>query len=198
MPDSGDIGEKRKHTATLCACSKRGQHFSETMMNCIVPGTPEQIQNLIWTSGFMRDFMSNDQKLTGRVSACSLMPHADFCADIQSSEWSPQSTGSHLLSRTMTYTKPLNLNLGPKSTKCEITDETLHADPNEYYSTLTTTKTPGVPSGNAFVVKTKTCLMWAGPSSTKVFVSSMVEWTGRSFIKCEWMEVSVSHETLCV
>ncbi|KAF8336291.1 uncharacterized protein EI90DRAFT_3045175 [Cantharellus anzutake] len=162
----GDFGE-RKHKATQCACLRQGQHLSETMMNCVMPGTPEQIQNLIWTSGFMRDFMSNNQKLT----------------DIQSSEWSPQSTGSHLLSRTMTYTKPLNNNLGPKSTKCEITNEFLYADPNDYYTTLTTARTPGVPSGNVFSVKTRTCLMWAGSCSTNVIVTSMVEWTGRSFIK---------------
>lgn len=67
IPDPSVTGEKRKHKATACACSKQGEHFSEIIMNCVLPGTPEQIQNLMWTSGFVRDFMLNDQKLIGMI-----------------------------------------------------------------------------------------------------------------------------------
>lgn len=62
----------------------------------------------------------------------------------------------------------------------------LHLDPERFISVLTTTRTPEVPSGNVFSVKTRTCLMWAGAKSCKVLVTSKVEWTGRSFIKGEW------------
>ena len=54
-----------RRTATVCACSKSGEHFEEVMMECIFPGTPEQIHNLMWTSGFIREFMSENQKLFG-------------------------------------------------------------------------------------------------------------------------------------
>lgn len=48
---------------------------------------------------------------------------------------------------------------------------------------LTTTKTPDVPSGGSFAVKTKTCFTWARNNTTRVLVTTAVEWTGRSFIK---------------
>jgi len=83
----------------------------------------------------------------------------------------------------MSYIKPLNGSLGPKQTKCEIRDETLHSDFDDYLVMLTTTRTPDVPSGNVFSVKTRTCIMWASAVSTKILVTTQVEWTGRSFIK---------------
>lgn len=83
----------------------------------------------------------------------------------------------------MSYIKPLNGSIGPKQTKCEIVDQTDHNDPDNYISMITTTRTPEVPSGTVFSVKTRTCLTWAGPWSTKVLVTTQVDWTGRSFIK---------------
>jgi len=58
----------------------------------------------------------------------------------------------------------------------------VHAD-DDYISTVTTTRTPDVPSGGVFSVKTRTCVMWASPVSSRVIVTTQVEWTGRSFIK---------------
>jgi hypothetical protein len=97
----------------------------------------------------------------------------------------PSAPDSLLLKRNMTYIKPLNAPVGPKQTKCEIQDETVHLDYEDYVSTVTTTRTPDVPSGSVFMVKTRTCLMWAGSNSTRIIVTTTVEWTGRSFIKCE-------------
>lgn len=67
-------GKGRK--ATACACGKEGLHFTETAMDTIIPGTPEKIYNLIFASGFMKDFMAVNQKLLGafkrdRFSACA-------------------------------------------------------------------------------------------------------------------------------
>jgi len=83
----------------------------------------------------------------------------------------------------MSYIKPLGGSIGPKSTKCEIRDETVHSDIDDYISTVTTTRTPDVPSGGVFSVKTRSCIMWASSGSSRVIVTSQVEWTGRSFIK---------------
>jgi len=99
------------------------------------------------------------------------------------SDWSPVSTGSKLLTRNMSYIKPLTGSLGPKQTKCELSDEMVHVDFDNYVSTVTTTRTPEVPSGGVFSVKTRTCVMWASPVSSRVLVTTQVEWTGRSFIK---------------
>ncbi|CAK5276130.1 unnamed protein product [Mycena citricolor] len=156
-----------EHKATVCACGKQGAHFSETALEIVIPGTPERIYNLIFASGFIKEFMAVNQKLT----------------DIQVSDWSPATPGSKLLTRNMSYIKPLNASLGPKSTKCEIRDELAHIDFDDYVSMLTTTRTPDVPSGGVFSVKTRTCIMWCTSFSTKVVVTTQVDWTGRSFIK---------------
>jgi hypothetical protein len=94
-----------------------------------------------------------------------------------------------MLSRNMSYIKPLNGSIGPKQTKCELKDETVHFEVDDYISTVTTTRTPDVPSGNVFSVKTRTCIMWASALTTKVTVTTQVEWTGRSFIKGRCPEV---------
>ncbi|KAG6884689.1 hypothetical protein C0993_008940 [Termitomyces sp. T159_Od127] len=153
--------------ATTCVCGKEGKHLTETALDVVVPGTPEKIYSLIFASGFMKDFMSVNQKLM----------------DIQISDWTPTAPSSKLLARNMSYIKPLNGSLGPKQTKCEIRDEMLYCDFDDHVILLTTTRTPEVPSGSVFAVKTRTCIMWAGPVSTRIVVTTEVEWTGRSFIK---------------
>ncbi|KZT51598.1 hypothetical protein CALCODRAFT_503310 [Calocera cornea HHB12733] len=157
----------KPHRATQCACSKRGEHYSEVCMDAAFPGTLESIYNLMFASGFVKDFMTDEQGLK----------------DLQISDWKPESTGSHLLSRQMTYIKPLTASIGPRQTKCELRDETLYVDFDDYVTMMTTTQTPDVPSGGVFAVKTRTCLTWAGPTSTRVLVTTTVEWSGRSFIK---------------
>ncbi|KAK7462674.1 hypothetical protein VKT23_007262 [Stygiomarasmius scandens] len=152
---------------TVCACSKDGGHYPEVAMDIVIPGTPERLHNLMFASGFIKDFMGTNQKLM----------------DIQISDWTPVEAGSKLLSRNMSYIKPLNGSVGPKQTKCEIRDETVFCDFDEYVATVTTTRTPDVPSGSVFSVKTRTCIMWASPVSSRIIVTTQVEWTGRSFIK---------------
>ena len=50
---------------TTCQCGKDGSHYSEVAMEAVFPGTPENIHNLIFASGFIKDFMREDQKLIG-------------------------------------------------------------------------------------------------------------------------------------
>jgi hypothetical protein len=57
-------GLKRK--VTQCACSKAGAHYPIVALEAIVSGTPEQIYNLMFQSGFIKDFLAHDQKLFGR------------------------------------------------------------------------------------------------------------------------------------
>jgi hypothetical protein len=129
------------------------------------------------------------------VCSCSLALRLDDSAltslchvDIQISDWQPDPA-TKMLSRNMSYIKPLNGSIGPKQTKCELKDETVHFEVDDYISTVTTTRTPDVPSGNVFSVKTRTCIMWASALTTKVTVTTQVEWTGRSFIKGRCSEV---------
>jgi len=176
-------GGKVKPKVTECACGKEGRHYSEKAMEVVLPGTPDRIHNLIFQSGFMKDFLSINQKLIGMLLISLFQPFTDEHLDLQVSDWKPLEVGSTLLARNMSYIKPLNGSVGPRQTKCEIRDETDHADFEQYVSMITTTRTPDVPSGGAFSVKTRTCIMWASAMSTKVVVTTQVEWTGRSFIK---------------
>ena len=85
--------------------------------------------------------------------------------------------------KTTSYIKPLNGSIGPKQTQCHITDELETCDYDKFVSVLTTTRTPDVPSGSVFSVKTRTCLMWGPRNSSHVLVTSAVEWTGKSWVK---------------
>ena len=48
--------------ATLCACGRDdGTHYSETVLDKVLPGTPERIRNLMFASGFIKDFLTGNQ-----------------------------------------------------------------------------------------------------------------------------------------
>ncbi|CEP64956.1 Lam6p LALA0_S15e01178g [Lachancea lanzarotensis] len=85
--------------------------------------------------------------------------------------------------RDYTYSKALNFSVGPKSTKCEVSETLLSLNYNERISLVNATKTPDVPSGNSFVVKTRYMLRWASETTSNLKVSFWIEWTGGSWIK---------------
>ena len=58
-------GSRRK--VTQCACSKAGAHYPNVSLEAVVSGTPEQIYNLMFQSGFIKDFLAHDQKLFGET-----------------------------------------------------------------------------------------------------------------------------------
>ncbi|GKT45708.1 membrane-anchored lipid-binding protein YSP2 [Colletotrichum spaethianum] len=86
-------------------------------------------------------------------------------------------------SRYFTYIKPLNGAIGPKQTKCLVTETLDHLDFEKAINFSVTTQTPDVPSGNIFSVKTKYCLTWAENNSTRVQSNCTIEWTGKSWLK---------------
>ena len=167
---------------TNCDCSLNGSHYSNLCMQVIFPGTPEKIYNLMFTSEFIKDFLRNDQNLKGKHSQVQFECVSELRIDLQISDWIPDPT-TNFLTRKFSYIKILNGIV--KQTKCELTDVMRHCNFEDFVCMDTTTKTPDVPSGNVFEVKTRTCIMWAGPATSKVVVTTQVEWTGRSFIKCK-------------
>ncbi|GKT61956.1 GRAM domain-containing protein [Colletotrichum tofieldiae] len=86
-------------------------------------------------------------------------------------------------SRYFTYIKPLNGAIGPKQTKCLVTETLDHLDFEKAINCSVTTQTPDVPNGNIFSVKTKYCLSWAENNSTRVQSNCTIEWTGKSWLK---------------
>ncbi|KAM9919262.1 hypothetical protein OXX59_008077 [Metschnikowia pulcherrima] len=85
--------------------------------------------------------------------------------------------------REYSYTKPLGGAIGPKQTKCNITETLLQYDFASYCEVEQITKTPDVPSGNSFKVKTRIYLSWGPKNSTKMTVYTSVEWSAKSWIK---------------
>ncbi|KAM0788113.1 hypothetical protein ACM66B_001280 [Microbotryomycetes sp. NB124-2] len=173
-PDRGLNGSPRPHTrdvikfhpVTTDTCPLL-PNLKEVCMDTVFPSSPEKIYNLMFTSGFMKEFWADNQKLT----------------EIELGDWAPQASGSNLLGRSVSYIKPLTAPIGPKQTKCVITDENAHVDFDDYVCVITTTRTPDVPSGTAFAVKTRTSMTWARNNSCRVRVTTGVEWSKSSFIK---------------
>ncbi|KAF3177669.1 hypothetical protein EYR41_008689 [Orbilia oligospora] len=86
-------------------------------------------------------------------------------------------------SRNFSYVKPLNASIGPKSTKCLITEVVEQEDLEKAVTVVTYTQTPDVPSGGVFKVLTRTCLMWGDGNGTRIVMNCTVEWSGKSWIK---------------
>jgi hypothetical protein len=54
------------HKVTYCVCGREGTHYSELAIDTVLPGTPERIYNLMFASGFLKDFLRENQKLEGK------------------------------------------------------------------------------------------------------------------------------------
>ena len=66
----GGVGKadasKAAHAVTKDSC-KTLTNLKENCMDTIFPSTPEKIYNLMFTSGFMKEFWADNQKLTGET-----------------------------------------------------------------------------------------------------------------------------------
>lgn len=85
--------------------------------------------------------------------------------------------------REYSYTKPLPGSFGPSKTKCLITETLEHYDLDDYVKAIQISKTPDVPSGGSFSVKTTFFFSWGPNNSTKLAVYVSIDWTSKSWIK---------------
>ncbi|CAR27954.1 hypothetical protein ZYGR_0N04410 [Zygosaccharomyces rouxii] len=85
--------------------------------------------------------------------------------------------------REYSYTKPIPGSFGPSKTKCLMTETLDHYDLENYVKGVQISKTPDVPSGNSFVVKTTFLFTWAPNNATKLNVYVSVDWSSKSWIK---------------
>lgn len=99
------------------------------------------------------------------------------------------------LHRTYCYKKALGYSIGPKSTTCQVEEIIEHLNFNEYIQVTTTTRTPDVPLGNAFCVKTRFRFTWAKDNKTNLQMSYFIEWTGRSWIKSVIEKLTLTGQT---
>ncbi|KAI5285267.1 hypothetical protein KEM54_000701 [Ascosphaera aggregata] len=142
--------------------------YDKVLKDDVIPAPLGQVYSMIFGPSsflFMSKFLTDNQKVF----------------DLQLED--KRGLGPDVKSRTYNYIRPLNASIGPKQTKC-ITCETLDFfDLEKAVCVTLSTQSPDVPSGNVFTVKTKYTLTWAKNNATRVHVSCMVEWSGKSWFK---------------
>ncbi|CAJ0758686.1 19771_t:CDS:2 [Entrophospora sp. SA101] len=96
---------------TDCECLKNNRHYEHIVLDTEFPGTIEEIYNLLFTSNFFSDFITNHENND----------------DTNIGEW-VEEDGKRV--RFGSYTKkfPNSFKIGPKTTKVHLKDELVHCD----------------------------------------------------------------------
>jgi hypothetical protein len=163
----GDFPGPPTHEPTDCGDS--ATHCEKPLIEAIIPAPLGKVYSLVFgpqSTTFMRRFLVDEEK----------------CTELQQLEEGGALSNDNK-SRVFNYIKPLGGAIGPKQTKCIITETLEQFDLQKAVSVMCSTQTPDVPSGSSFVTKTKYCLMWAPNNSTKLIMTYNVEWTGKSWLK---------------
>lgn len=95
----------------------------------------------------------------------------------------PNEKEQSLMERKYTYRRPLGYSIGPKSTKCCVSEIIEHLDYRDHIVVLSITATPDVPSGGSFTVRTRYYFLWAENNRTHLRIAFHVKWSGSSWIK---------------
>lgn len=160
-------------------CGDSGSHFERIVGDDIIPAPLGKVYNLLFGQAsvtWMANWLTGDQK----------------CTDLQMEDKKGLSLDNR--SRNYTYIKPLYASIGPKQTKCIVTETVDNLDYEKAINLNISTQNPDVPSGNVFSVKTKYCLSWAENNATRVQVNCTIEWTGKSWLKGK-VESIILHST---
>ncbi|OBT40842.1 hypothetical protein VE00_08627 [Pseudogymnoascus sp. WSF 3629] len=165
-PVGGDAPGPATHAPT--ECSDQDTHYDKILADEVIPAPLGKIYNLMFgpaSGAWMSRWLTVDQK----------------CTELSMED--KRGLGGEIKTRTFSYIKPLNGAIGPRQTKCVIT-ETLDAmDLEKAVSVTVSTQTPDVPSGNVFTTKTKYCLSWAEGGGTRLQMNCTIEWTGKSWLR---------------
>lgn len=156
-------------------CNDADRHCEKPLIEAIIPVPLGKIYSLVFGPGsttFMRRFLTEDEK----------------CTELQMAN--DAGLSGDVTSRTFNYIKPLGGAIGPKQTKCIITETVEQFDLQRAVSILCSTQTPDVPSGSSFVTKTRYCMMWAPGNGTKLVLTYAVEWSGKSWLKGKRIDMS--------
>lgn len=143
--------------------------YERVVKEDVVPAPLGKVYSLIFgteSAGFMSKFMAENQK----------------CTELQ---WESDKKGltNEAKQRQYQYIKPLPGSIGPRQTKCISTETLDFFDLEKAVLVTLSTQTPDVPSGNVFSTKTKYLLTWAPGNQTRLVMSCVIEWTGKSWFK---------------
>jgi hypothetical protein len=98
--------------------------------------------------------------------------------------------------RSYSYIKPLSGSIGPRQTRCNITERMDIFDLEKAVGVIAETCTPDVPNGNNFKVKTRYTLSWGPSNRTRIKASWTIEWTGSSWIKGSFYIVTMYYHKI--
>ncbi|KAI1881325.1 hypothetical protein JX265_000151 [Neoarthrinium moseri] len=149
-------------------CGDAASHYERLLADEIIAAPLGKVYNYMFgpaSVNFMAKWLTVEQK----------------CTDLQMEDKIGLTADNK--SRAFTYIKPLNASIGPKQTKCVVTETLENIDLEKAVNVLIVTQNPDVPSGNVFSVKTKYCFSWAENNATRVQVNCTIEWTGKSWLK---------------
>ena len=150
-------------------CTDADVHYDKFLKDDVIPAPLGKVYSMIFgpaSGGYMAKWLLDDMK----------------CTDIQFED-DKKGLSEEIKTRTFTYIKPLYAAIGPKSTKCVVTETLDYIDLERSVTVTASTMTPDVPSGNVFATKTRFCLMWAPGNSTRILMNFNIEWTGKSWLK---------------
>ncbi|KAK4185093.1 hypothetical protein QBC35DRAFT_517156 [Podospora australis] len=162
----GDFPGPAAHAPT--DCGDPATHHDKILGDEVIPAPLGKVYNLLFGPGsaaWVGKFLTEDQK----------------CFDLQMED--KRGLTDEIKSRTFTYIKPLGGAIGPKQTKCIVTETLDSFDLEKSVNISCSTQNPDVPSGNIFVVKTKYCLSWGENNGTRVQANFTIEWSGKSWLK---------------
>lgn len=170
-----DFPGPKAHSPT--ECGDADTHYDKVIGDDVVPAPLGKVYNLLFgapSGAWMSKFLLNDQK----------------CFDINITD--KKGLNDEQKTRSYDYIKPLNASIGPKQTKCMVTEQLDKLDFETSVSVTVSTQNPDVPNGNMFVVKTKYCLSWAENNATRVQINCTIEWSGKSWIKGTFYSLNFS------
>jgi hypothetical protein len=151
-------------------CTDTAEHFDKTVGDDIIPAPLGKVYSMIFgaaSPAWMTKWLLGDQK----------------CTDLQMDDKKGLSMDNK--TRTFSYIKPLYASLGPKQTKCIVTENLETLDFDKGATLILSTRTPEVPNGTLFTVRTRYCFTWAENNATRIQVNHTTEWSGKSWIKGE-------------
>lgn len=189
VPTSGDgkAGEKAVAAAAASVdfpgpashapteCSDGDTHYEKVVKDDVIAAPLGKVYSMMFgpaSGGFMTRWFIDDQKMM----------------DLQMED-DRKGLSEENRTRSYSYIKPLYASIGPKQTKCLITETLDSIDLEKAVSITVVTQTPDVPSGNIFSTKTKFCLTWAPGNSTRLFINCTIDWTGKSWLKGEFTPI---------
>jgi hypothetical protein len=188
LPPSGPVGgDVAAAAAALTGATDAAQDF---------PGPPMHAPTDCNDSSTHYEIVIKDETIPaplGRVYSLLYGPQSgawmrkflvDECKSIDLAlEDDKKGLGPEKQTRQYTYIKPLGGSIGPKQTKCITTEELDFYDLQRAVTVTCSTQTPDVPSGGAFVTKTRYCLTWAANNQTRLQMNCTIEWSAKSWLK---------------